>query len=131
MAPKKASEKVKRKKKVHMTSEMKREICAMRDSGVRVCLATKYGKSQSMIRTILKQKQGLFPADGAKGLKAPSRQHTKNTVKVEQSLMAGINGKQLMDDSVEVINLAEEIPKDVSSAEIKKMCDMWDEISPW
>ncbi|CAH2248880.1 tigger transposable element-derived 1-like [Pelobates cultripes] len=76
MAPKKAAEAGKRKRKKEMILlEDKKEIIRQHEGGMRLTdLAKEYGRSASTIGTILKMKEKITGRDAAKGVTRVSRQ---------------------------------------------------------
>nr|KAF6463386.1 tigger transposable element derived 1 [Molossus molossus] len=102
MGPKKVSDSSKVKRKVVRTTiELKKEIIAKYDRGVRVSdLAIEYGMAKSTISTILKHKEAIKSADVAKGVKVLTKQRSQTIEEVEKLLLIWINEKQLAGDSI-------------------------------
>ena len=103
MAPKKAkvdSDKGKRKV-VKRTIEVKKEIAAKYESGVRVSdLATQFGMAKSTISTILKNKEVIKAADVAKGVTVITIQRPQIIEEVEKLLIVYIRDRELRGDSI-------------------------------
>ncbi|KAK4324160.1 hypothetical protein Pmani_005163 [Petrolisthes manimaculis] len=102
MGPKKASAKESGEKKKKMISmEMKREIIAKPERGVRVTnLAKEYDRSTSTICTILKQKEMIKGITPAKGVKIISKLRNSVHEKMENLLLMWLSQKQLAGDTV-------------------------------
>ncbi|XP_070268928.1 tigger transposable element-derived protein 1 isoform X2 [Myotis yumanensis] len=89
------------KKKRMMCIELKKEIIAKHDQGVRVIdLAKQYERSTSTICTILKQKESIQATAPAKGIKIISKQRTSIHENMEKLLMVWLTEKQLAGDTV-------------------------------
>lgn len=83
-------------KKKMMSIELKREIIDKHDQGVRVIdLAKMYGRSTSMICTVLKQKELIKGIRPAKGVTIISKLRTSLHEKMENLLMVWVKEKQL------------------------------------
>ncbi|XP_016070266.1 PREDICTED: tigger transposable element-derived protein 1-like [Miniopterus natalensis] len=90
-----------KRKVVRTTIELKKEIIAKYDRGVRVSdLAMEYGMAKSTISTILKHKEAIKSADVAKGVKVLTKQRPQAIEEVEKLLLVWINEKQLAGDSI-------------------------------
>ena len=101
MGPKKVTSAKPLVKKTRNTIELKKELVAKYESGVRVAdLAQMYGKSASTISSILAKKKEIKEADVAKGVNVLSKQRTQTIENVEKLLLVWINEKQLAGDSV-------------------------------
>ncbi|XP_059558184.1 tigger transposable element-derived protein 1-like isoform X1 [Myotis daubentonii] len=101
MGPKKVSDTKVKRKVVRTTIELKKEIIANYDKGVRVSdLATKYGMAKSTISTILKHKEAIKKADVAKGVTVLTKQRSQAIEEVEKLLLIWVNEKQLAGDSI-------------------------------
>ncbi|KAF2369118.1 Homeobox domain-like [Trinorchestia longiramus] len=98
MGPKKNisdSGRVKRKN-VRTTIELKKEIIAKFESGVRVSdLASPYGMAKSTISTFLKKIEALKGANVAKGVTSLTKKKPQILEEVEKLLLIFINEKQL------------------------------------
>ncbi|XP_032836246.1 uncharacterized protein LOC116957903 [Petromyzon marinus] len=102
MSPKKVggSEKPKRKV-VRTTIELRKEIIAKAERGVRVTeISEQYGMPKSTICTMLKNKEAIKGANVAKGVSSLSKQRTKAIEEVEKSLLLWINETQLAGDGI-------------------------------
>ncbi|XP_069815758.1 tigger transposable element-derived protein 1-like [Dendropsophus ebraccatus] len=99
MPPKKRDTKDgKRRKKIRTTIELKKEIVAKFEQGVRVCeLVTQYGMAKSTVSTILKQIDAIKEADVAKGVTTLTKQRPQT---MERLLLMWIIEKQVAGDSV-------------------------------
>ncbi|XP_067125817.1 tigger transposable element-derived protein 1-like [Centruroides vittatus] len=83
-------------KKKMMSIELKREIIEKHEQGVRVIdLARMYGRSTSMICTVLKQKELIKSITPAKGVTIISKLRTSLHEKMEKLLMVWVTEKQL------------------------------------
>jgi hypothetical protein len=83
-------------KKMMMSIELKREIIEKHEQGVRVIdLARMYGRSTSMICTVLKQKELIKGITPAKGVTIISKLRTSLHEKMEKLLMVWVTEKQL------------------------------------
>nr|XP_053643175.1 tigger transposable element-derived protein 1-like [Cherax quadricarinatus]XP_053643176.1 tigger transposable element-derived protein 1-like [Cherax quadricarinatus]XP_053643177.1 tigger transposable element-derived protein 1-like [Cherax quadricarinatus]XP_053643178.1 tigger transposable element-derived protein 1-like [Cherax quadricarinatus] len=101
MGPKKASSANPAGKRVKITMEMKKEIIAKYESGVRVSeLARLYTKPQSTISTIVANKTAIKEAVLAKGASLFSKQRSQVIEDVERLLLVWINEKQIAGDSI-------------------------------
>ena len=102
MGPKKDSDKGKAKRKtVRTTIELKKEIIAKYESGVRVSdLASQYEMAKSTISTILKHKEVLKKADVAMGVTAISKQRPQIMEEMEKLLLIFTKEKMLAGDSI-------------------------------
>lgn len=103
MAPKKpAVEKNEAKRKiVRRTIELKKEIIAQYERGIRVSeLALQYGMAKSTISTIIKHKETIKAADVAKGVKAITKQRSQLMEEMEKLLLVWITEKQIAGDRV-------------------------------
>ncbi|GAB6023411.1 hypothetical protein CHUAL_014216 [Chamberlinius hualienensis] len=89
------------KKKVVMTIELKKEIVAKHENGLRVVeLSKQYGKSVSTISTIIKKREAIKKANVAKGVTVLTKQRSRGIDEVEKLLINWINDKQLARESV-------------------------------
>ena len=102
MGPKKDSDKGKAKRKtVRTTIELKKEIIAKYESGVRVSdLASQYEMAKSTISTILKHKEVLKKADVVMGVTAISKQRPQIMEEMEKLLLIFTKEKMLAGDSI-------------------------------
>ena len=101
MSPKKVTAKDSAKKKRMMSLEMKREIIAKHERGVRVVeLAREFERSTSTICTILKQKDSLKAITPAKGVTIISKLRTSVHEKMEKLLLVWVREKELAGDTV-------------------------------
>ncbi|XP_059549399.1 tigger transposable element-derived protein 1 isoform X1 [Myotis daubentonii] len=95
-----AKDSAERKKRM-MCIELKKEIIAKHDQGVRVIdLAKQYERSTSTICTILKQKESIQATTPAKGIKIISKQRTSTHENMEKLLMVWLTEKQLAGETV-------------------------------
>lgn len=100
MDRKKVCEKSSAKKKM-MSIELKREIIEKHEQGVRVVdLSRQYGRSTSMICTVLKQKESIKSVTPAKGLTIISKLRTSLHENMEKLLMVWVTEKQLQGDTL-------------------------------
>ncbi|GFT68133.1 tigger transposable element-derived protein 1 [Nephila pilipes] len=100
MDRKKVCEKSSAKKKM-MSIELKREIIEKHEQGVRVVdLSRQYGRSTSMICTVLKQKESIKGVTPAKGLTIISKLRTSLHENMEKLLMVLGIEKQLQGDTL-------------------------------
>ncbi|XP_069961463.1 putative CENPB DNA-binding domain-containing protein 1 isoform X2 [Cherax quadricarinatus] len=101
MGPKKASSANPVVKRVRCTIELKKEIVAKYESGLRVSdLARLYKKPQSTVTTILANKEAIKEAVVAKGASILSKQRSQVLEYVERLLLVWIDKKQSSGDSV-------------------------------
>lgn len=102
MGPKKDNDSSKVKRKMtRITIEVKKEIIAKHENGVRVSdLATQFGMAKSTICTILKNKETIKGADVARGVTVLTKQRSQMIEEVEKLLLIWINEKLLAGDSV-------------------------------
>lgn len=103
MSPKKVmSVKGKEKRKtVRTTIELKKEIIAKYENGVRVSdLAVEYGMAKSTISTFLKHKEMIKKANVATGVTAVTKQRPQVIEEMEKLLLIFIKEKQLAGESV-------------------------------
>ena len=102
MGPKKDSGKGKEKRKiVRTTIELKKEIIAKYENGVRVSdLALQYGMAKSTISTFLKNKDMIKKANVAKGVTVISKQRPQIMEEMEKLLLIFIREKQMAGESV-------------------------------
>ena len=99
MPPKKASDN--KRTVVSKTVEFKKELLAKYESGVRVIdLAKEYSMANSMISTILKNKEALKASGVTKGSTVISKQRLQILEEVEKIVLIYINEQQLVGDSV-------------------------------
>ncbi|XP_069156566.1 tigger transposable element-derived protein 1-like [Procambarus clarkii] len=88
-------------KKDPITVDVKKEIIAKHERGVRVAdLAREYGRSSSTISTILKRKEQFKTFDVAKGVTNVTKKRPKLLDDVERLLLVWMNERQLHSDSV-------------------------------
>ncbi|GFU35123.1 uncharacterized protein NPIL_280461 [Nephila pilipes] len=100
MDQKKVCEKSSAKEKM-MSIELKREIIEKHEQGVRVVdLSRQYGRSTSMICTVLKQKESIKSVTLAKGLTIISKLRTSLHENMEKLLMVWVTEKQLQGDTL-------------------------------
>ncbi|GFT42073.1 tigger transposable element-derived protein 1 [Nephila pilipes] len=100
MDRKKVCEKLSAKKKM-MSIELKHGIIEKHDQGVRVVdLSRQYGRSTSMICTVLKQKELIKNVTPPKGLTIISKLRTSLHKNMEKLLMVWVTEKQLQGDSL-------------------------------
>lgn len=103
MAPKKASSNTgnEKRKVVRTTIELKKEIIAKHENGVRVSdLAKQYGMPKSTVSTILKTKEVIKAANVAKGVTVITKQRPQILEEVEKLLLIFINERQLAGDGI-------------------------------
>ncbi|GFS87081.1 tigger transposable element-derived protein 1 [Nephila pilipes] len=100
MEQKKVCEKSSAKKKMTII-ELKREIIEKYEQGVRVVdLSRQYGRSTSMICTVLKQKESIKSVTPAKGLTIIFKLRTSLHENMEKLLMVWVTEKQLQGDTL-------------------------------
>ena len=105
MGPKKGSHNTTgkgKRKVVRTTIELKKEIIAKFENGIRVSdLATQYGMAKSTISTFLKNKEAIKAADVAKGVTSVvSKQRPQIMDKVEKLLLIFVKEKEIAGDSI-------------------------------
>ncbi|XP_076357961.1 putative CENPB DNA-binding domain-containing protein 1 isoform X1 [Tachypleus tridentatus] len=93
MRSKKDNENSKPKRKVvRATVEVKKDLIANYESGVRVSeLATQFGMAKSTVCTILKNKEVIKEADVAKGVTVLTKQRSQIMEEVEKLLLIWVN----------------------------------------
>ncbi|GIY79170.1 hypothetical protein CDAR_79781 [Caerostris darwini] len=100
MDRKKVCKKSSAKKKM-MSIELKREIIEKHEQGVRVVdLSRQYGRSTSMICSVLKRKESIKSVTPAKGLTIISKLRTTLHENMEKLLMVWVTEKQLQGDTL-------------------------------
>ncbi|UYV82783.1 hypothetical protein LAZ67_22000835 [Cordylochernes scorpioides] len=100
MDRKKVCKKSSAKKKM-MSIELKREIIEKHEQGVRVVdLSRQYGRSTSMICSVLKRKESIKCITPAKGLTIISKLRTSLHENMEKLLMVWVTEKQLQGDTL-------------------------------
>ncbi|UYV62949.1 hypothetical protein LAZ67_2002588 [Cordylochernes scorpioides] len=100
MDRKKVCKKSSAKKKM-MSIELKREIIEKNEQGVRVVdLSRQYGRSTSMICSVLKQKESIKSVTPSKGLTIISKLRTSLHENMEKLLMVWVTEKQLQGDTL-------------------------------
>ncbi|UYV64177.1 K02A2.6-like [Cordylochernes scorpioides] len=100
MDRKKVCKKSSAKKKM-MSIELKREIIEKHEQGVRVVdLSRQYGRSTSMICSVLKRKESIKSVTPAKGLMIISKVRTSLHENMEKLLMVWVTEKQLQGDTL-------------------------------
>ncbi|GIY27407.1 hypothetical protein CDAR_52471 [Caerostris darwini] len=100
MDRKKVCKKSSAKKKM-MSIELKREIIEKHEQGVRVVdLSKQYGRSTSMICSVLKRKESIKSVTPAKGLTITSKLRTTLHENMEKLLMVWVTEKQLQGDTL-------------------------------
>ncbi|UYV76170.1 hypothetical protein LAZ67_13002933 [Cordylochernes scorpioides] len=100
MDRKKVCKKSSAKKKM-MSIEFKREILEKHEQGVRdVDLSRQYGRSTSMICSVLKRKESIKSVTPAKGLTIISKLRTSLHENMEKLLMVWVTEKQLQGDTL-------------------------------
>ncbi|UYV76841.1 TIGD4, partial [Cordylochernes scorpioides] len=100
MDRKKVCKKSSAKKKM-MSIELTREIIEKHEQGVRVVdLARQYGRSTSMICSVLKRKESIKSVTPAKGLTIISKLRTSLHENMEKLLMVWVTEKQLQGDTL-------------------------------
>ncbi|UYV81469.1 hypothetical protein LAZ67_20001281 [Cordylochernes scorpioides] len=88
-------------KKKMMSIELKREIIEKHEQGVRVVdLSRQYGRSTSMICSVLKRKESIKSVTPAKGLTIISKLRTSLHENMEKLLMVWVTEKQLQGDTL-------------------------------
>ncbi|UYV69115.1 daf-6 [Cordylochernes scorpioides] len=88
-------------KKKMMSIELKREIIEKHEQGVRVVdLSRQYGRSTSMICSVLKRKEPIKSVTPAKGLTIISKLRTSLHENMEKLLMVWVTEKQLQGDTL-------------------------------
>ncbi|UYV62442.1 hypothetical protein LAZ67_2000601 [Cordylochernes scorpioides] len=84
-----------------MSIELKREIIEKHEQGVRVVdLSRQYGRSTSMICSVLKRKESIKSVTPAKGLTIISKLRTSLHENMEKLLMVWVTEKQLQGDTL-------------------------------
>ncbi|UYV66914.1 hypothetical protein LAZ67_4003318 [Cordylochernes scorpioides] len=100
MDRKKVCKKSSAKKKMK-SIELKREIIEKHEQGVRVVdLSRQYGRSTSMICSVLKRKESINSVTPAKGLTIISKLRTSLHENMEKLLMVWVTEKQLQGDTL-------------------------------
>ncbi|GIX85769.1 hypothetical protein CDAR_241951 [Caerostris darwini] len=100
MDRKKVCKKSSSKKKM-MSIELKREFIEKHEQGVRVVdLSRQYGRSTSMICSVLKRKESIKSVTPAKGLMIISKLRTTLHENMEKLLMVWVTEKQLQGDTL-------------------------------
>ncbi|GIY24288.1 hypothetical protein CDAR_64281 [Caerostris darwini] len=100
MDRKKVCKKSSAKKKM-MSIELKREIIEKHEQGVRVVdLSRQYGRSTSMVCSVLKRKESIKSVTPAKGLTIISKLRTTLHENMEKLLMVWVTEKQLQGDTL-------------------------------
>ncbi|GIY36369.1 hypothetical protein CDAR_210121 [Caerostris darwini] len=100
MDRKKVCKKSSAKKKM-MSIELKREIIEKHEQGVRVVdLSRQYGRSTSMICSVLKRKESIKSVTPAKGLTIISKLRTTLHENMEKLLMVWVTENQLQGDTL-------------------------------
>jgi transposase-like protein len=90
-----------KRKKTRITIEVKKEIIAKHENGVRVSdLAIQFGMTKSTICTILKNKETIKGTSVARGVTIITKQRSQTNEVVEKLLLIWINEKMLAGDSV-------------------------------
>ncbi|UYV79752.1 hypothetical protein LAZ67_18000559 [Cordylochernes scorpioides] len=88
-------------KKNMMSIELKREIIEKHEQGVRVVdMSRQYGRSTSMICSVLKRKESINSVTPAKGLMIISKLRTSLHENMEKLLMVWVTEKQLQGDTL-------------------------------
>ncbi|UYV83823.1 hypothetical protein LAZ67_X000312 [Cordylochernes scorpioides] len=88
-------------KKRMMSIELKPEIIEKHEQGVRVVdLSRQYGRSTSMICSVLKRKESIKSVTPAKGLTIISKLRTSLHENMEKLLMVWVTEKQLQGDTL-------------------------------
>ncbi|GFY66165.1 tigger transposable element-derived protein 1 [Trichonephila inaurata madagascariensis] len=98
MDRKKVCKKSSAKKKM-MSIELKRKIIEKHEQGVRV-VDLSYGRSTSMICSVLKRKESIKSVTPAKGLTIISKLRTSLHENMEKLLMVWVTEKQLQGDTL-------------------------------
>ena len=99
MGPKKPRRKVQRR-----TIELKKDIIAKHESGVRVTdLSIQYGMPKSTISTILKSKESYKACNVAKGVSIISKKRPQVIEEMEKLLLIYINENQLQNEAESII----------------------------
>ena len=110
MGPKKASASaggVKRKKE-SLTLELKKEIIAKHERGVRVSeIAKQYGRSMSTISTVLKQKDAIKAVKSSKGTTILSKRRSPTIEEMERLLLIWIKDKEIAGDTITEVVICE------------------------
>jgi transposase-like protein len=101
MGPKKDNDSKVTRKMTRITIEVKKEIIAKHENGVRVSdLATQFGVAKSTISTILKNKETIKGASVEREVTVVIKQRSQTIEVVERLLLIWINEKMLAGDSV-------------------------------
>ncbi|XP_069167071.1 tigger transposable element-derived protein 2-like [Procambarus clarkii] len=103
MSPKKllAKDSVGKGKEATITVEVKKEIIAKHERGVRaIDLVREYGRFSSTICTILKRKEQFKTLEVAKGVTKVNKKRPQILLEVEKLLLVWMNERQLHGDSV-------------------------------
>jgi transposase-like protein len=108
MGPKKDNDNKVKRKMTRITIEVKKEIIAKHENGVRVSdLATQFGMAKSTICTILRNKKTIKGANVARGVTVLTKQRSQMVEEVEKLLLIWMNKKMLAGDSVSEGNTCE------------------------
>ena len=124
MGPKKASVSGgsgEKRKKVSLALEIKQEIIAKHERGVRVSdLAKQYGRNMSTISTILKQKDAIKAVKPSKGITIISKRRSPTLEEMERLLLIWIKDKEMAGDTITEVIICEKacaIYADLKAAE--------------
>ena len=111
MGPKKASASGgsgEKRKKVSLAIEIKQEMIAKHERGVRVSdLAKEYGRSMSTISTILKQKDAIKAVKPSKGITILSKRRSPTLEEMERLLLIWIKDKEIAGDTITEVIICE------------------------
>jgi hypothetical protein len=98
MGPKKNNDSKVKRKMTRITIEVKKEITAKHENGVRVSdLAAQFGMAKS---TILKNKETIKGANVARGVTVLIKQRSQTVEEMGKLLLIWINEKMLAGDSI-------------------------------
>lgn len=122
-----------RRRTSRATIEMKKDLIAKYESGVRVCqLSSMFHMPTSTICTIIKNKAAIKAADVAKGVTTLTARRSKGIDDMEKLLLLWINGKQLAGDVISEAVICEkakalhnDIVKDLAQKEDFKASRGW------
>ena len=111
MGPKKASASGgsgEKRKKVSLALEIKQEIIAKHERGVRVSdLAKQYDRNMSTISTIIKQKDAIKAVKPSKGITIISKRRSPTLEEMERLLLIWIKDKEIAGDTITEVIICE------------------------
>lgn len=110
MGPKKASASAggEKRKKEPLSLEIKKEIIAKYERGVRVSdIAKQYGRSMSTISTVMKQKEAIKAVQASKGTTIISKRRSPTIEEMERLLLIWIKDKEIAGDTITEVVICE------------------------